>query len=286
MSSERTVFVSGAYVPESQAKISVFDRSFLFGDGVYEVSTVLDGKLIDNAAHLARLERSLAALQISVPFPLEQITQIQHTLIERNGLKEGIVYLQISRGAADRDFGFPKAAEPNVVLFTQEKNLLNNPVVQRGITIVSLEDQRWKRRDIKSVNLLAPVLAKQAAKEAGVDDAWMLQDGFITEGTSNNAYIISKDRRLITRHLGHEILHGITRKAVLDVARNARLNVEERPFTLDEAYDAAEAFITSASTFVMPVIEIDGKTVGDGVPGPITKQLRDSYIDFALATAR
>lgn len=285
MSNDRIVYVNGAYVPEGEAKISVFDRGFLFADGVYEVSTVLGGKLIDNEAHLARLARSLHALQMNEPCSMDEITQIQKTLIERNALNEGVVYLQITRGAADRDFGFPENAEQAVVLFTQHKNILENPAVARGMSVISVEDIRWKRRDIKTVNLLAPVLAKQAAKDAGADDAWMVEDGFVTEGSSNNAFIITKDGTLVTRNLGHEILHGITRKAVLAVAEAEGLTVEERPFTIEEAYEAREAFVTSASTFVMPVVKIDDRVMSNGSPGEMTHKLRERYIAFALATA-
>lgn len=285
MSNDRIVYVNGAYVPEDEAKISVFDRGFLFADGVYEVSTVLGGKLIDNEAHLARLERSLNELQMNQPCSMDEITTIQKTLIERNALQEGVVYLQITRGAADRDFGFPENAEQAVVLFTQQKNILENPAVARGMSVISIEDIRWKRRDIKTVNLLAPVLAKQAAKEAGADDAWMVEDGFVTEGSSNNAFIITKDGTLVTRHLGNEILHGITRKAVLAVAEAEGLTVEERPFTIEEAYEAQEAFVTSASTFVMPVVKMDDRVMSNGSPGELTHKLRERYIAFALATA-
>jgi D-alanine transaminase len=286
MSNDRIVYVNGSYVPEGEAKISVFDRAFLFADGVYEVSTVLGGKLIDNEAHLARLERSLNELQINQPCSMDEITTIQNTLIDRNALDEGVVYLQITRGAADRDFGFPETAEPAVVMFTQQKNILENPAVARGMSVISLADIRWKRRDIKTVNLLAPVLAKQAAKDAGADDAWMVEDGFVTEGSSNNAFIITKDGTLVTRQLGNEILHGITRKAVLAVAQAEGLTVEERPFTIEEAYAAQEAFVTSASTFVMPVVKIDDRVMSNGSPGEVTHKLRERYIAFALETAR
>lgn len=284
MADTRIVYVNGDFVPADEAKLSIFDRAFFFGDAVYEVSTVLGGKMVDNASHLARLERSLSELSIAPPVPLEDIPSIQRTLIARNTLEEGTVYLQISRGAADRDFAFPDVATPSLVMFTQAKSILASPAAARGISIITLADIRWKRRDIKTVNLLAPVLAKQAAKEAGADDAWMVEDGFITEGSSNNAFILSAQNTIVTRHLGNEILHGITRKAVLAIAKREGIAVEERAFTLEEARGAKEAFITSASTFVMPVVSIDGQPVGDGAPGPLTLKLREQYTAFAKAS--
>ncbi|MFD2205404.1 D-amino-acid transaminase [Kiloniella antarctica] len=278
----RIVYVNGSYLPEEDAKVSVFDRGFLFADGVYEVSTVLEGRLIDNEAHLVRLKRSLNELQMESPASPSEIVEIQNELIKRNGLNEGGLYLQITRGAADRDFAFPKNTTPTLVMFTQEKNLLNSPAAEKGISVISVEDIRWGRRDIKTVGLLAPVLAKQAAVVAGVDDAWLYEDGYVTEGSSNNAYIITKAGTIVTRNLGNEILHGITRRAVLELANEADMEVEERAFTLDEAADAAEAFVTSATTFVTPVISLDGKAIGDGKPGPLAKRLRQLYIEQAL----
>ncbi|WP_421783483.1 D-amino-acid transaminase [Kiloniella litopenaei] len=278
----RTVYVNGSYLPEEDAKVSVFDRGFLFADGVYEVSTVLEGRLIDNQAHLVRLQRSLDELQMTSPVSMDDIVTIQNELIKQNGLKEGGLYLQITRGAADRDFAFPKDATPSLVMFTQEKNLLNSPAAERGLSVISVPDIRWQRRDIKTVGLLAPALAKQAAVVAGADDAWMYEDGFVTEGSSNNAYIITKEGKIITRHLGNEILHGITRRAVLSLANEADMEVEERPFTLDEVRNAAEAFVTSATTFVTPVVSLDGEKIGDGKPGALTKRLRQLYIEQAL----
>ncbi|WP_299372398.1 D-amino-acid transaminase [uncultured Kiloniella sp.] len=280
----RTVYVNGSFLPEEDAKVSVFDRGFLFADGVYEVSTVLEGRLIDNEAHLVRLQRSLDELQMTSPVSMDDIVTIQNQLIKQNGLKEGGLYLQITRGAADRDFAFPKDATPSLVMFTQEKNLLNSPAAERGLSVISVEDIRWQRRDIKTVGLLAPALAKQAAVVAGADDAWMYENGFVTEGSSNNAYIISKEGKIITRHLGNEILHGITRRSVLELANEADMEVEERPFTLDEVRNAAEAFVTSATTFVTPVVSLDGEKIGDGKPGALTKRLRQLYIEQALAS--
>ncbi len=275
------VYVNGNYVEAQEAKISIFDRGFLFADGVYEVSTVLDGQLVDNAAHLNRLQRSLNGLKIECPLPLAQIEIIQNELIEKNNLQEGIVYLQISRGPADRDFNFPENPKPSVVLFTQEKNLIHAPKVKTGIHVITIEDIRWKRRDLKTVGLLAQSMAKQSAADQGADDAWMVEDGLVTEGSSNNAFIVRDDGAIITRHLSNEILHGITRKAVLQLAKEENIEIIERAFSVEEAKAAKEAFITSASTFVMPLVKIDEKQINDGKPGALTLRLRDLYIRFA-----
>ncbi len=284
----RTVYVNGAYVPEDEAKISVFDRGFLMADGVYEVTSVLDGKLIDFAGHAKRLERSLGELDMPHPACLPDLLDIHRELVRRNDITDGLVYLQITRGApADRDFTFPDPAttEPTVVLFTQNKpGLADSPVAKTGIKVISIEDQRWARRDIKTVQLLFPSMGKMMAKAAGADDAWMVEDGAVTEGTSNNAYII-KNNTIITRHLGNEILHGITRAAVLRFAKEAQMKVEERSFTIKEALQADEAFITSASMFVMPVVEIDGATIGAGTPGPVAARLREIYLDESRKVA-
>ncbi len=275
----RTVYVNGDYVPEEDAKVSVFDRGFLFADGVYEVTSVLGGKLIDFEGHAKRLERSLTELEMTSPVTMDALLEIHRQLVERNNVEEGMVYLQITRGAADRDFAYPKDAAPTIVLFTQEKNLIDSPAAKTGMKVISIEDQRWGRRDIKTVQLLYPSMGKMMAKAAGADDAWMVEDGFVTEGTSNNAYIVTKEGVLVTRHLGNEILHGITRAAVLRFAREAQMKVEERAFTVEEAKNAAEAFITSASTFVMPVVEFDGDAIGAGIPGPVATRLREIYLD-------
>ena len=284
----RTVYVNGEYLPENEAKISIFDRGFLMADGVYEVTSVLDGKLIDFDGHAKRLERSLNELDMPHPAVLPDLLEIHRELVRLNGINEGMVYLQITRGApGDRDFVFPDPAttEPTVVLFTQNKpGLADSPAAKKGIKVISIEDQRWARRDIKTVQLLYPSMGKMMAKAAGVDDAWMVEDGFVTEGTSNNAYIVKGDT-IITRHLGNEILHGITRAAVLRFAREAQMKVEERSFTINEAKEADEAFITSASTFVMPVVEIDGAQIGAGVPGSVAARLREIYLDESRKAA-
>ncbi|MDJ0824761.1 MAG: D-amino-acid transaminase [Rhodobacter sp.] len=284
----RIVYVDGAYVPEEDAKVSVFDRGFLFADGVYEVTSVLGGKLIDFDGHAARLERSLSELDMACPVTMDALLEIHRELVRLNALDDGLVYLQVTRGAAgDRDFEFPDAdAVPStIVLFTQAKpGLADSPKAKTGIKVISIPDIRWGRRDIKTVQLLYPAVGKMMAKKDGCDDAWMVEDGQVTEGTSNNAYIV-KGRKIVTRHLSNDILHGITRAAVLRFAREAQMEVEERAFTIDEAQAADEAFITSASTFVMPVVEIDGHPLGDGSPGPVATRLREIYLDESRKSA-
>jgi len=278
----RIVYVNGAYLPEEQAKISVFDRGFLFADGVYEVSSVLRGKLIDNRGHLARLHRSLSELDMAAPASDAEIEAIQNALIEKNEVDEGLVYLQVTRGAADRDFAYPEGVTPSLVMFTQRKNVIASPLASTGIAVISVDDIRWRRRDIKTVGLLAPCMAKMQAKAVGADDAWLVEDGYVTEGSSNNAFIVNAEGALVTRQLGNEILAGITRKAVLKLAQEQRLQIEQRPFSVEEARNAGEAFITSATTFVMPVISIDGTPIADGKPGKLTRRLRELYVQTAL----
>ena len=284
----RTVYVNGDYLPENEAKVSIFDRGFLMADGVYEVTSVLGGKLIDFEGHLKRLERSLSELDMDKPEGFDDLLEIHRELVRLNGIEEGMIYLQVTRGApGDRDFAFPdpEVTKPTLVLFTQNKpGLAANPVAKKGIKVISIEDIRWGRRDIKTVQLLYPSMGKMMAKKAGCDDAWMVEDGAVTEGTSNNAYIV-KGNKIITRQLSHDILHGITRAAVLRFAQEAQMEVEERPFTIAEAQAADEAFITSASTFVMPVVEIDGVPLGTGAPGRVATRLREIYLDESRKAA-
>ncbi|CAM3779553.1 D-alanine aminotransferase [Vibrio aerogenes CECT 7868] len=283
---ERIVYVNGAYVAESEAKVSVFDRGFLFADAVYEVTSVLDGKLVDNAGHMARLERSCHELGIKIPVSAAELIEIQRTLIDKNGVEEGGVYLQLTRGAeSDRDFSYSEDIEPTLVLFTQAKQLINSAVAQKGIKVISFDDIRWRRRDIKTTSLLPACLAKHAAHAAGASDVWLIEDGYVTEGGSSNAYIVTQDGTLVTRPLSNDILHGITRAALMKLAEDAELKIEERLFTIEEAYAAKEAFISSATTFVWPVIAIDDREIGDGKPGPVSMKLRDVYIRTAREMA-
>lgn len=284
----RTVYLNGEYLPETEASVSIFDRGFLMADGVYEVTSVLGGKLVDFAGHAKRLQRSLEALDMTMPMSEETLLEIHRELVSRNGLDDGLIYLQVTRGApGDRDFIFPdpETTPLTVVLFTQAKpNLADSPEAKRGLKVISIEDIRWGRRDIKTVQLLYPSMGKMMAKAAGADDAWMVEDGKVTEGTSNNAYIV-KDGRIITRELSHDILHGITRAAVLRFAEEAQMKVEVRSFTIEEAQAADEAFITSASSFVTPVIQIDGVSLSGGVPGPVAQRLRQIYLEESRARA-
>lgn len=281
----RIVYVNGEFVPEEDAKVSVFDRGFMFADGVYEVSSVIRGKLIDNEGHMVRLQRSMNELDMPAPATNEEIEAIQLKLIEENNLDEGLIYLQVTRGPQDRDFAYPKEPKPSLVLFTQKKNVINNPIAEKGITVITVEDIRWARRDIKTVGLLAPCMAKMQAKAAGADDAWLVEDGSVTEGSSNNAYIVTKDGTIVTRYVGNQILNGITRRAVLALAKEHDYKIEERLFSVEECYDAAEAFVTSATMFVQAVVAIDGKQIGDGKPGEVSKKLREYYVEMALAEA-
>lgn len=284
----RTVYVNGEYLPEDQAKISIFDRGFLMADGVYEVTSVLDGKLIAFDGHAERLTRSMNELDMRAPATTEELLEIHRELVRLNDIKDGLIYLQVTRGSdGDRDFAFPdpETTAPSLVLFTQSKpGLADNPAARDGIRVISIEDIRWGRRDIKTVQLLYPSMGKMMARKAGVEDAWMVEDGFVTEGTSNNAYIV-KDGKIVTRETSSDILHGITRKAVLELAREAQMQVEERNFTIEEAQQADEAFVTSASAFVTPVIEIDGAKIGSGTPGKLAPRLREIYLEEMRKTA-
>ena len=279
-------YVNGSFVPLSEAKVSILDRGFLFADGIYEVAAVLDGKLVDNASHLARLKRSVGEIALELPESLERIEEIQKELVARNKLESGLVYLEVTRGAdTSRDFAFPKGVKPTLVMFTSVKDIINAPSAKSGIAVITVPDIRWERRDIKSVALLAQVLAKQAAAAVGAGEAWMIEDGKVTEGGSSSAFIVTQDDVLVTRQNGSEILPGCTRKAVVQLAEERQLRVEERAFTIAEALAAKEAFITSASSFVQPVVSIDGKPIANGKPGPMATRLREIYIDFARATA-
>ncbi|MBU9820568.1 D-amino-acid transaminase [Rahnella sp. BCC 1045] len=280
----RTVYLNGEFVAEQDAKVSVFDRGFLFADAVYEVSAVLNGRLLDNAAHLARLARSCQALDLRLPCAPGEIEILQNRLIAENNLREGAVYLQISRGnSGDRDFDFPgETVSPTFLMFTQARPLIHHPKSQTGIRMVSVDDIRWQRRDIKTVGLLAPCLAKEYAHKHDADDALLVENGLITEASSSNAWIVDAGGTLITRPLSTHILHGITRRALLELAKQNDLRFEERPFTLEEAQSAREIFISSATTFIWPVVSLNGKAIGDGKPGDITAKLREIYVRMAV----
>ena len=280
----RKIYLNGQYIPEAEGRVSVFDRGFLFSDSVYEVISVLDGKLVDFDGHAQRLERSLGEIGIiGAPAAHDWLT-ICRELVAQNDVREGMIYWQVTRGTPDdRDFVFPPAdTAPTVLAFTQSRALADNPVAERGLRVVTVPDLRWGRADIKTTQLLYASMMKNEAIARGADDAWMERDGWITEGSAQNAHIITHEGVLITHPLNREILHGITRAAVLPLVAQ---HIEERPFSVSEAEQSAEAFVSSASGFVMPVVQINGYRIGNGAPGSATVQLRKAYIDWARRTA-
>ncbi len=286
LGARRTAYVNGAYVPLDRAQVSVLDRGFLFGDGVYEVAPVLDGRLFTMPRTLERLQRSMDEIDLKPPVPIERIGRIIVETARRNALEEGRVYLQVTRGVAERDFAHPpEGTKASLVLFTQAAPVARSEKSERGIDVATVADIRWRRRDIKSISLLAQVMAKEAAHAAGAYEAWMVEDGFVTEGSSSTAFIITAAGAIVTRPLSNDILPGLTRRALLELAAEQGLDVEERRFTVEEAMNASEAFMTSASSLVMPIVRIDGRAIGggghEGVPGPMTKRLRAIYIDMA-----
>jgi D-alanine transaminase len=278
----RTVYLNGEYLPEEAAKISVFDRGFLFADAVYEVTAVVNSKLVDFAGHYARLARSCRELGLSLTQSENELREIHQRLLVENGLTEGGIYLQLTRGnSGDRDFHYPPAQTPvTLVLFTQARAVVENPAAVKGIRVVTCPDIRWQRRDIKTVQLLAPCLAKAWAEANGADDAFLVEDGFVTEGSACNCYIVLADKTIVTRPLSNHILHGITRKALLRLGEEHGVTFEERLFTPEEVRRASEVFISSATTFVWPVVNVDGQQIGDGKPGQITQLLRKIYLDM------
>ncbi|MEH6715661.1 aminotransferase class IV [Parasphingorhabdus flavimaris] len=271
------VYLNGEYVPKSSANISIFDRGLLFSDAVYEVISVIDGRLIDMDRHVSRLERSLGELSINA---FADWTAISQYLVAENKLEEGLIYLQVSRGVMDeREYRWPAPdTPPTIFAFAQERALLENPMANRGMRIITRPDLRWQRCDIKTTQLLYASLMKMDAVAAGVDDVWMTRDDMITEGTSQNAHIISRDGVLISHQLDRRILPGVTRIEMLAQASAMELMVEERAFSIDEAKNAAEAFVTSSTLLVMPVVEIDGHRIGDGKPGDQTGKIRQNYL--------
>ncbi len=275
-------YVNGDFVAETDAKVSIFDRGFLFGDGVYEVIPVVDGRLINRAAHRERLSRSLREMKLTAPVSIDDIERIQQELVARNHIVEGRVYMQVTRGPAERDFAFPKSPEPTLIMFARAQPFLNTQTGREGIKVKTTPDTRWARRDIKTVMLLPGSLAKQDALDDGFDDAWFVQDGYVTEGTSNNAFII-KDGAIYTRPLSNDILPGCTRRALLKLCTEAGITLREEAFSVEQAYDADEAFSTSATSLVNPVVQIDSHVLANGTPGPLTVRLREIYVEFAKA---
>ncbi len=279
----RLAYVNGRFVRHEEASIHIEDRGYQFADGVYEVVTILGGDFVDQAGHLARLKRSLGELRIAMPFSEAVLKLKMRELVRRNGVKDGYLYLQITRGVAPRDFKFPKSAKSAIVMTTRRQAFTPAMPNDAGVKVVSVPDIRWARRDIKSIGLLAQVLAKQAAAEAGAFEAWMVgPDGFVTEGSSSNAWIVTRDGVLVTRQADNSILHGITGNSLEALAREAGLKVERRPFTLEEAYQAREAFLTSATTFCIAITEIDGRPIANGHPGELARTLRRAYFDYGV----
>lgn len=286
MSLPSIAYVNGEFLPIAAARVSVTDRGFLFGDGVYEVVAVLQGRLVDCQGHLARLQRSLNELRMRANESTAELRRLMQEIIAREQLDEGLVYLQVTRGAPPtRAFHFPApdVASSTTVMFVQRMSLLNNPLATTGVKAITVPDIRWKRRDIKSTSLLAQVLSKQAAEDAGAFEAWMVEDGFVTEGSSSSACLITRDNVLVTRPVSNQILDSVTRRAVLRLAAEIQLPVELRLFTPEDAYAAREAFTASATALIMPIIEIDGHLIGDGKPGAYTRRLRERYLQIACS---
>lgn len=280
---DRTVYVNGAWVAEADAKVSVFDRGFLFADAIYEVTAIIQSKLVDYPGHVARLKRSLGALGINMPVPEDELLELHKDIARRNGVEDGLIYLQISRGVQDRDFVFPEAMEPTFVMFTQKKKVLDNPKWKTGLSVKTVAEGRWSDRQIKTVQLLYSSLRKTEANREGYDDVLFVENGHITEASSANFHIVTQEGVLVTRDLSNALLHGITRGSILHLAKEAELVVEERALTPQEAKSASEAFVTSATSFVTPVVRLDGEKIGTGEIGPITRKLLDIYIREQLA---
>jgi len=280
----RIAYVNGRYLPQSSAKVSIEDRGYQFADGVYEVCEVRGGRLIDERRHIARLDRSLAELRMKRPMSFAALGVVMRETIRRNRVRDGIVYVQVTRGTTRRDFPFPAADTRPSLIVTSRNNDIERleQLAAEGIAVITVPDIRWQRVDIKSVALLPNVLAKQAARDQGAREAWLIDpQGHVTEGASSNAWIVSRDGKLVTHPLGSDILAGVTRSVVIDVIKQQGLAFEERAFTIEEAYAAREAFITSASQIVLPVVSINGRPIGNGAPGLIAAGLRRDYHRYA-----
>ena len=276
----RIAYVNGQYVPHAQAMVGIEDRGYQFADGVYEVCEVRGGRLVDERRHMARLDRSLRELRMAHPMTPAALGIVMRETVRRNRVRDGIVYVQVTRGEMRRDFPFPpEGTRPSVVVTARSHDTAKlEKQAAEGIAVVTMPDLRWQRVEIKSVALLPNVLAKQQAREQGAKEAWLVDDqGRVTEGASSNAWIVTRDGKLVTRPLSGDILPGITRSVVIDLIAREGLGFEERPFTVEEAYAAREAFVTSASQLVMPVVQIDGRPVGNGAPGLIASALRRDY---------
>jgi D-alanine transaminase len=281
---KRIVFLNSEYLPAEEAKISIFDRAVTFGDAIYDVAGVLDGKLVDFEHHMQRYSNSLQKLSIESPLGQHEILHAFRKLVELNQLDEGLVYMQVTRGAAERDFVWPDNIKPTVFMFTQAKTPGENKAAQTGITLASVPDIRWARRDIKSVNMLGQVLAKKAAHDAGAYEALMIDgEGYVTECGSSSFFIV-RDELILTRPLDNNILPGVTRRAVLALCTSQGLRLVETKFTLDEALTADEAFISAASSYILPVVKIDDQQISTGKPGELTLRLQEIYMAYARAS--
>jgi D-alanine transaminase len=280
----RYAYVNGRYLPQAEATVSIDDRGYQFADGVYEVVPLIEGRVVDEDAHLDRLEYSLRELSIPMPMSRAALRAVTREMMRRNGVRTGIVYLQVTRGVALRDHRYPENVKPSLVMTARHKPPVPDKRIAEGVSVVSIPDLRWGRCDIKATSLLANIMGKQQAVEQGAFEAWMVDaDGAVTEGTSTNAWIVTRDKRLVTRNLSNAILSGITRKRLLTVAAEQGYPLEERAFTVAEAQEAREAFLSSSTSLVLPITAIDGRKVGDGVAGPLALALRKAYLDFVMA---
>ncbi len=283
----RYAYVNGKYVPHGEAAVHIEDRGFQFADGVYEVIPILSDSLVDAAPHLDRLERSLFEMKIAMPMSRRVFELVMAELISRNGVTDGLIYMQITRGVAPRDHKFPSGVRPSVVMTTKRVRFLTQKKLSDGVKVITIPDIRWTRCDIKTVALLPNCMGKTEAAAAGAYEAWQVdRDGFVTEGTSSNAWMVTNDGKLLTRPAGHEILRGVTRQSLLRIAAEEGLAFEETAFTVAEAKAAREAFVSSATSFVTPVVEIDDVTIGDGLPGPLSRRLQGWYLDYCAGLQR
>jgi len=282
----RIAYVAGQYLPHRQAAVHIEDRGYQFGDGVYEVIAVVSGHLVDEERHLRRLNRSLTELRINPPMCNAALKIVMREMVRRNGVDNGIVYLQVTRGVAPREHAFPKAAKPVLVVTSRRSRPADPRLGQAGIAAITIPDIRWQRCDIKSVALLPNVLGKQQAREAGAYEAWQVDpEGYVTEGTSTNAWIVTEAGAVVTRAADHSILNGVTRLAVLDIIHREGYRLEERPFSVAEAKAAREAFLTSTTADLLSIVRLDGALVADGKPGPLSRKLREAYFAHATAAA-
>ncbi|MDD9903192.1 MAG: D-amino-acid transaminase [Rhodospirillaceae bacterium] len=277
----RYAYVNGRYVPHGDAAVHIEDRGFQFADGVYEVVPIVSSRLVDAGPHLDRLERSLSELTIAMPLSRKVLELVMDELIARNGVNEGLIYMQVTRGVSPRDHKFPSGVRPSIVMTTKRVRFLTQKKLSDGVKVITIPDIRWTRCDIKTVALLPNCMGKTEAAAVGAYEAWQVDgDGMVTEGTSSNAWIVTHDDKLVTRPAGHEILRGVTRQTLLRIAAEAGLTFEERPFSVEEAKSARETFLSSATSFVTPVVELDEVTIGDGTPGPLSRRLQGWYLDY------